>query len=93
MHGETYLPERDEQRLTTQLDAVQELMKDGRWYTLESLRNQVRSVTQKHATESSISARIRDLRKPEFGGYEMQHRHVSNGLWEYRMVVDQMELF
>ncbi len=41
-----------------------------------------------HATETGISARLRDLRKPKFGGYVVESkRRFDGGLWEYRLVV------
>jgi hypothetical protein len=41
-----------------------------------------------HATETGISARLRDLRKPKFGGYVVESkRRYDGGLWEYRLVV------
>lgn len=70
--------ERDE-RLGKQFKAVRDLMLDGEW----------RSLRQIAATlgypESSVSARLRDMRKPKFGGYVVERRHVERGLYLYRV--------
>lgn len=81
--GDTYHHEHDFWRLTTQLAKVRHLMSDGVWRTLEEI----------HAwcggTESACSARLRDLRKPRFGGHVIERRARGGrerGLFEYRMV-------
>ena len=75
--GETYSAPRDQQRLSGQLHRVNELMSDGAWRSLSSIREVV------GGGEASISARLRDLRK---SGKTVERRHVRNGLWEYRVV-------
>ena len=55
-------------------------MKDGCWRTLFEIARLTGD------PEASISARLRDLRKDRFGGYELQGRRLgSKGLWEYRL--------
>lgn len=78
--GETFLPSRDGKRLSGQLERVRNAMSDGRWRTLAQL-----SILS-GGTEASVSARLRDLRKPEFGSHVVERRHVENGLFQYRMV-------
>jgi hypothetical protein len=59
----------------------------GTWLTLGELR----ALTS--YGEASISAQLRHLRKPEYGGYELLKRHRENtlrgvrgeSLWEYRL--------
>lgn len=77
--GETFEPARDGKRLTGQLARVRYAMTDGRWRTLSQL------VILCGGTTASISARLRDLRKPEFGSHIIDRQHVENGLFEYRM--------
>lgn len=77
--GETYVAERDHDRLAKQLNAVRDLMIDGRWRTLYGI-----SLTTGFA-EASISARLRDCRKEKYGGYTVARRHIANGLWEYQV--------
>jgi hypothetical protein len=82
--GATYEPEHDKARLTTQLERVKALMLDGQWRTLAKIQNKV------GGTESSVSARLRDLRKSRFGGYAVDRRRrgePSAGLFEYRVRV------
>lgn len=81
--GETYEPDRDGERLRGLLGRVFAVVKDGRWWTLRRL------AVEANGSEASVSARLRDLRKPKFGGYEVQRRYVVDGLWEYRLVVGE----
>ncbi len=60
--GSTYDAPRDSGRPYAQLHRVQQLMADGGWHSLEDLSASAGD------PEASISARIRDLRKPKFGG-------------------------
>jgi len=76
--GETYSPPRDRDRLNRQARLVYLAILDDRWHTLPELA----SVTGQ--PEASISARLRDLRKPRFGGHIVERRYAGNGLWEYR---------
>lgn len=78
--GETYDHDRDNGRLRRQLGLVRDLMSDGEWRTLEKIAAATES------PEPSVSARLRDLRKAKFGGYIVQRRYVSRGLFEYRVV-------
>ena len=78
--GQTYDEKRDKVRLSTQLGRVLDVMKRGHWYTLQELSQRTLS------PESSVSARLRDLRKPRFGGYEIQRESVARGLFKYRLV-------
>lgn len=84
--GNTYDHERDCARLSKQLLAVINVMKDGRWRTLPELA---------HATESpeaSVSARLRDLRKPRFGGHTVERQYVRKGLFQYRLIYNEETL-
>ena len=87
--GETY-NKLDSERLTTLFERVFETMKSGRWYTLKGLSQLT------GGSEASISARIRDFRKPKFGGYEVERKREDGGLHYYRLVypraVTQLEL-
>ena len=82
--GESYNPSLDHIRLTGQLARVYNAMKDGRWRTLHHL-----SVLAK-CPESSASARLRDMRKEKFGGYEVERKRdtVQAGLFLYRLIVE-----
>lgn len=82
--GATYDRQLDHGRLQHQLNAVKLAMSQsgGEWYTLRQL-SQITGYG-----EASISARLRDLRKVKFGGYEIARRRVvgERGLWQYSLV-------
>lgn len=79
--GETFDPRRDADRLNKQMRAVWDLMKDGKWRTPVNMEYEI------GAPWASISARLRDFRKPKFGGLEVEKRYVNFGIWEYRLVL------
>ncbi len=84
--GDTYDDERDHDRLASQLMGVRAALADGQWHTLAQL------ATATGYPEASISARIRDLRKPEFqqrlgGNYQVQaDPPEAGGTWHYRLI-------
>jgi hypothetical protein len=84
--GRSYEPTRDGDRLNTQLAAVRHILADGRWHTMTEIGRELSAIGI-FATETSISARIRDLRKTKFGAHDVQSRYVDKGLWAYRMEV------
>lgn len=77
--GPTYDHDLDGVRLTGQLRAVYRVMSAGAWLTLRQLADRV------GGSEASVSARLRDLRKPRFGGFTVSRRRVAGGLYEYRL--------
>lgn len=80
--GDTYDHAKDGDRLTGQLEAVHETLLAGGWWTLSDIQGAIGK-----GSEAGISARIRDLRKPKFGGHEVERRRCAEpGLWEYRLV-------
>jgi hypothetical protein len=72
----------DEARLARQQQAVGTFMADHGWHTLHEISDRT------GAPEASVSARLRDLRKPRFGEHVIEKRRVEGhpGLWEYRLV-------
>jgi hypothetical protein len=78
--GATYDHAQDSMRLRSQLQAVRAVMSDGQWHTIPELARKGRG------SESSISARIRDMRKEKFGGATVERRRITGGLYEYRLV-------
>lgn len=80
-HGETYDPILDYDRLNAQQHRVYAVLANHQWWTLRAISHMTKD------PEASISARIRDLRKPEFGGRVVERRHVGpGGLCEYRLL-------
>lgn len=78
--GAEYMPTRDDARLTGQLLRVWGAMKDGHWRTLE----QIAKLTGD--PQASVSAQLRHLRKPRFGGHQVEKRYLGRGLYEYRLI-------
>jgi len=83
-NGADYVPERDDARLRPQHERVKAAMQDGGWHTLRALAEAT------HAPEASVSAQLRHLRKPRFGGHRIERRHVGNGLYEYRLATAEL---
>lgn len=79
--GETYVPPRDGGRLRAQLIRVRSVMVDGGWHTLAELSAATGD------PESSVSARLRDLRKPKHGGHTVDREFVQKGLFRYRLIL------
>lgn len=82
--GVTVDPALDQERLARLLDRVRDFMADGQWRTLAQIKAEC------GGSEAGISARLRDLRKPQFGGHTVEHRRKGDpkdGLWEYRLVL------
>jgi len=80
--GATYSRKRDGARLQKQLNDVRRFMDRGQWWTLYEL-----STATGHP-QTSVSARIRDLRKTNFGGHKVERRFVRAGLFEYRLILN-----
>lgn len=81
--GHTYQHGRDGERLALQHNRVLAVMRDGKWRTLWELHEATGD------PEASISARLRDLRKPRFGNHNVERRYVRRGLFEYRLNAQQ----
>ena len=79
--GETFDHKRDVKRLNAQAQRVWNVMADGRWYSLREIAAKCGD------PEASISARIRDLKKPQFGAFKVESICVKRGLWRYKLVV------
>lgn len=84
--GATFEPGRDARRLAAQHHRVLAFMRDGNWHTLAEIAVYTRD------PEASVSARLRDLRKPRFGSHSIERQYVERGLFKYRLK-DQAELF
>ncbi len=74
--------EADTSRLAKQLVQVRVLMADGNWRALFEISELL------GYPEASISARIRDLRKARFGSHTVESRRRSQGLHEYRLILN-----
>ncbi len=82
--GDDYNRQRDHIRLSTQLDRVYRVVRDGKWYTLAEI------AAKTNSPEASVSAQLRNLRKDKFkqeygNDYDIVREHVSGGLYRYQM--------
>jgi DNA-binding IclR family transcriptional regulator len=77
--GVTINDERDNGRLQRQLTDVRTMIVGMGWWTLGELARAT------GYPEASVSARLRDLRKARFGGYTVERKYVSKGLWAYKV--------
>ncbi len=66
--GVTYVAQEDFVRLNRQQRRVFDVMQDGRWRTLHDI------AVLTGDPEASVSARLRDFRKPGFGGSTVERR-------------------
>jgi hypothetical protein len=83
--GATYEPALDRVRLNVQMRAVAALMLDGRWRTLRQISDATGS------PEASVSARLRDMRKPRFGlSIVERERMGDDGLHRYRLLASDV---
>lgn len=77
-----HLPAEHAERLGAQARRVILLMVDGGWRTLSEISSSTGD------PEASVSARLRDLRRPECGGYTVDSRvrdPARPGLYEYHV--------
>ena len=81
--GVSYDLARNHDRLRRQLGRVRNLMRDGRWRSLQEIAGATGD------PETSISCQLRNLRKPRFGGHDVRKRRRAEigGTWEYRLVL------
>jgi len=80
--NENPFTEKDKPRLNTQREDVRRLMLDGEFRTLADIE-----AATGHP-QASISARLRDLRRPEYGGYTVNRIHKAEacGTWYYQVI-------
>ena len=76
--GVDYQFELDFVRLKCQMERIYNLMQDGQFRTLR----QIADITGD--PESSVSAQLRNFRKPRFGGYTVNRKRELN-TWYYQL--------
>ena len=82
--GQTFNATFDLNRLKAQAKRVYTFMADNQWHTLAEISDAT------HDPESSVSARLRDLRKPRFGALTVNRRRRLQGTWEYQLAPEGM---
>jgi len=83
--GATYERKEDHVRLYGQAKDIFQLMKDGKWRTLDEINS---ATNHPHA---SISAQLRHLRKHKFGSHIVSKKsrgERKTGLYEYKLDVN-----
>ena len=64
------------------LQQIEKIMLKGKWITIPELQKRLKT----YAMSTTISARIRDLRKPEYGSHKVQRRSKKGSkLYEYKV--------
>lgn len=75
----TDLKPHDHTRLGPQLLRVKAVLLDYKWHTVVEIAESTGD------PETSVSAQIRNLRKPRFGGHVIEKRRDWPGLYEFKM--------
>jgi hypothetical protein len=78
--GSDYNPMLDDVRLTGQLLRIWDVMKSGCWLSLSQI------ALSTGDPEASVSAQLRHLRKPRFGGHAVEKKNNGNGYFLYRVI-------
>jgi len=85
--GPAYNESIDGPRIARQMDIIRDYMLDSGWRTLAEIEEATRY------PQASISAQIRHLRKPRFGGHIVnKQRRGNSGLWEYMVFVPARDM-
>ena len=70
--------------LTKRIAAVKRAMRKKTWMTLREIQIELNDRLC-YMEIQSVSARVRDLRKPQYGSHAIDRRPVGNGVFEYRL--------
>lgn len=63
---------------------IKDLLSRGQWYSTYEVAGYLHITAGRLISESAASARIRDLRKPAFGGHQVISRpRQGHTAWEY----------
>jgi hypothetical protein len=68
-----------------------EFIRDAEWHTLEQMARAVTKATGKPISETSVAARLRDLRKPHYGSHVIERKQLKNRVNKYRWVGRQFD--
>lgn len=77
--GDVYQHAIDFSRLKGQILRVYQLMRDGRWRTLDEIARATGDPV------ASVSAQLRHLRRDKFGGHVVNRRSRAGALFEYQL--------
>lgn len=79
------LEQADHVRLGAQIARVKAVLETGRWYTVPDLQDAIWERFRVRDPEPSLSAQIRNLKKPKHGGHEIERKREGNQ-WFFRLV-------
>jgi hypothetical protein len=66
--------------------AIAELLSRGLWYTPEEITGYLQIAHRKLISGAACTARLRDMKKPQHGGYNVKSRpRKGSTAWEYRI--------
>ena len=86
--GRTFDSDLDGKRIGEQQVRVMIALSDQRWRTLDEIQRHIQATTGKYDPQTSLSARLRDIRKLTGSDASMESRRRTedgvDGLWEYR---------
>jgi hypothetical protein len=86
-YGPAYNEARDGNRLQLQQARIRDFMLEGGWHTLAEISEKLESKHGHPFPEASISAQLRHLRKPRFGGYIVEKRRKNEtAQYEYLLL-------
>jgi hypothetical protein len=75
----------DHARLADQIGRVYAVLEDGDWWSVQAIAGVIELRFRVTDPEISISAQLRNLRKPRFGGHQIERKREGN-LSLYRLV-------
>lgn len=90
--GSVYQPRHDRARLAVQIERIRGYMVGGQWRTLREIKASLETLYAPSVfPESSISAQLRNLKKPPYSLQLLKRRRVGvhgpgAGIWEYRLL-------
>jgi len=82
-NGSDYESSRDDSRLSTQYWDIYNIMRDGKYRTLQFISDRACH------PPASVSAQLRHMRKTRFGSHTVNKNHIGNGLYEYQLLVNK----
>lgn len=73
-------------------EVIRDLLSRGHAYSTYEVAGFLEITIGRRISESAVSARIRDLRKPQFGGYKVISRPRQGcSAWEYSIAVEHRD--
>ena len=77
--GDDYVANRDNTRLTNQIDKVRMYMENAGYLTVKQIAADLKQ------PEPSVSAQIRNLRKDRFGARTVNREYRGNGCYAFKL--------